>query len=207
MFTGLIEEIGTLQDVRSDREGRRLRIAAPRTVAGLAIGESVACHGICLTVEETDVTRGVFQVAAVAETLRRTTASRWLRGQRLHLERALAAGERLGGHLVQGHVDGTARVVRAGREGRDFVLTIDLPAALRRYVIPQGSLAVDGVSLTVGALRGAQCRLFIIPHTLEQTCLGAYRPGEWVNLETDLVAKYVAAVGPGRASARAHPAP
>jgi riboflavin synthase len=154
-------------------------------------GESVAVNGVCLTAEGVDGAKGTFTVAAVAETLRRTTAAGWRRGTHVHLERAVRAADRLGGHLVQGHVDGVARVVRAGREGRDFVLALAIPEALRRYVADKGALAVDGISLTVGGVTGGLCRLYIIPETLSRTLVAGYRPGTRVNIEMDLVAKYV----------------
>jgi riboflavin synthase len=199
MFTGLIEEIGTLREVRPFAGGRRFRIGAGRLLGDLAAGDSIACDGVCLTVEETGPE--TFVVAAVAESLRRTTAGRWQRGRRIHLERALRAGDRLGGHWVQGHVDGLGSVLRAGREGKDFALGVRLPRELCRYVVAKGSLAVDGVSLTVGELHGTTCRLFLIPETLARTHLGALRPGEPVNLEVDLLAKYVESLLPQRGGA------
>jgi riboflavin synthase len=190
VFTGLVEDVGRLAGVEPFAGGRRLAIAS-----GLAVelhpGDSVAVSGICLTVERVEQPQGLFVVAAVEETLRRSTAARWRRGDRVHLERALAAGDRLGGHLVQGHVDGVARVVRAGRRGRDFVLALQIPGELRRYVVAQGSLAVDGISLTVAEVRGGICGLHIVPETLARTLVRGYRPGGRVNIEVDLVAKYV----------------
>jgi riboflavin synthase len=196
MFTGLIEEIGTLIEARAFAGGRRLRVSAPGIAGGLAPGESVACNGVCLTVERCDA--GAFTVAAVHETLRRTTAGRWRRGSRLHLERAMRADGRFGGHLVQGHVDGMGRVVRAGRLGSEFALTVRVPAALRRYLVAKGSLAVEGVSLTVGELHGDACRLYLVPETCARTRLALLLPGEPVNLEVDLTAKYIEALLPAR---------
>lgn len=191
MFTGLIEELVTLIAAEPFGGGWRFRVRSRLAADGLAAGDSVALDGTCLTVEQIDAAAGEFTVAAVEETLRRTTAGSWRRGRELHLERALAAGERLGGHLVQGHVDGIGRVVRAGREGREFVVRLTLPAELRRYVVPKGSIAIDGISLTVGEAQRGGCRVYVIPETLERTRVGSYRPGERVNLEVDLVAKYV----------------
>ncbi|MCK4414287.1 MAG: riboflavin synthase [Candidatus Eisenbacteria sp.] len=191
MFTGLIEEIGLIRRRSPFAGGVRFEIEAPRLAPALSAGDSVACHGLCLTVERLAAGGSGFTVAAITESLRRSTARDWRRGDRLHLEPALRAENRLGGHLVQGHVDGLGRVVRAGREGRETVLALQIPPPLRRYLVAKGSLAVDGVSLTVGAVRGGVCRLFIIPKTLACTLLGNYRPGRPVNLEVDLVAKYV----------------
>ena len=191
MFTGLIQEIGTIRAVRPFASGTRFEVHAPGMAGALATGESVACDGLCLTVERIDRERASFEVAAVRETLRRSSAGRWRPGRTLHLERALAAGARFGGHLVQGHVDAAATVARAGRAGGEFLLTVRIPRDLVRYVVPKGSLAVDGVSLTVAAVEGSLCRLAIIPETLARTRIGSYRPGERVNLEVDLIGKYV----------------
>jgi len=190
MFTGLIEGIGLVTARRAHSGGVRLTIAAPMA-AEIRAGDSVAVNGVCLTAEQTDSAGRTFTAAAVAETLRRTTADAWGRGTRVHLERAIRTADRLGGHLVQGHVDGVARVVRAGRAGRDFVLALAVPEGLRRYVVDKGALAVDGISLTVGSARGGLCRLYIVPETLARTLVAGYRPGARVNIEVDLVAKYV----------------
>lgn len=190
MFTGLIEETGVLLEARAFAGGRRLRVEAPGIAAMLQTGDSVACHGVCLTAEAIDARAGAFTAAAVEETLRRTTAGEWRRGTRLHLERALRADGRLGGHIVQGHVDGLGRVLSAERRGGGRRITLRLPAELARYIVAKGSLAVDGVSLTVGARRGAVCELHLIPETLARTELGRLRPGARVNLEVDILAKY-----------------
>jgi riboflavin synthase len=198
MFTGLIEETGTVRGARGFAGGRRFVIEAPALAEALRAGDSIACDGVCLTVEASDPAGGTFRVAAVEATLRRTTAGGWGRGRRVHLERALAAGGRLGGHWVQGHVDGVARVVRAGRAGGAFELWLQPPAPLARYIVPQGSLALDGVSLTVAARRGPLCAVALVPETLARTRLGAMRPGDRVNLEVDLIAKYVESLGAAR---------
>jgi riboflavin synthase len=205
MFTGLIEEIGTVIEARAVAGGRRFRVSAPGIARELTPGESVACNGVCLTVER--CADGAFTTTAVQETLRRTTAGRWRHGSRLHLERALRADGRLGGHLVQGHVDGIGRVVQAGSLRSEFALTVRVPAALRRYLVAKGSLAVDGVSLTIGELRGDACRLFLIPETRVRTRLAHVRPGEPVNLEVDITAKYIEALLPARDRERRGAAP
>lgn len=193
MFTGIVEELAHLEQVKPFAGGRRIVIAAA-CADEVRPGDSIALNGICLTAETVRRGPGRIVVSAVSETLRRTTAEGWVRGKRLHLERALAADGRFGGHIVQGHIDGVARVLKVGREGNEFVLTLQIPEALRRYVVRKGSLTVDGISLTVGDLQGGHCRLYIIPETLTRTLVGSYRPGERVNLEVDLVAKYVEAM-------------
>lgn len=190
MFTGLIEAIGTVRAVAPFSGGRRFEIEAPGIAQALHEGDSVACLGICLTVESSDRVRGRFTVAAVGETLARTTASRWRPGRRLHLERALSAGDRLGGHFVQGHIDATARVVAAGKRAGGFRLSIRLPRECARYVVAKGPIAIDGVSLTVARVTGGVCEMAIIPETLARTIIGSYRSGGQVNLEVDLMGKY-----------------
>ncbi len=194
MFTGLIEEVGRITAVQPQPGGKRFAIEA-HLATEMELGDSLAVNGVCLTAERIEMQRDRVVVSAVTETLRRSTAGRWRPGTRVHLERALQAGARLGGHLMQGHVDGVARVIRAGREGRDFILALRIPPGLRRYIVSKGSLAVDGMSLTVGDLRAGACRLYIIPETLSRTVVQSYRPGDPVNIEVDLVAKYVESLG------------
>jgi riboflavin synthase len=194
VFTGLIQEIGLVREARRMVGGRRFAIECGCAGSGLQTGESIACDGVCLTVEAVEPERGAFRAAAVEATLRRTTAGEWRVGRRLHLERALEAGARVGGHWVQGHVDGTVRVVRAGPRVGGHELWLRLPPALQRFVVPRGSLAVDGVSLTVAALRGGACGMVLVPETLARTHLGALRPGDRVNLEVDVLAKHLDAL-------------
>jgi riboflavin synthase len=166
----------------------RLDIHAPRTAAAARLGESIAVDGICLTV--TRLRGPVFTVEAATETRRLTTLHAWRTGRRLHLEPALRAGEPLDGHLVQGHVDGTGRVAAVRRSGRDRLVTVTLPPELARFLVPKGSVAVDGVSLTVD--EGPHVDRFtvnLIPHTLEWTNFGDLRPGRVVNLEMDVTVK------------------
>ena len=200
MFTGIVEETAQVTQVRATASGRRFWIAA-RCAAEVKPGDSVALDGICLTAEAMSAAEGTLVLCAMEETLRCTTAGGWRRSTRLHLERAMPAGGRFDGHLVQGHIDGVAAVVRCGRRGRDFILSLRLPQGLRRYVISKGSLAVNGVSLTVGELRGGLCLLYIIPETLVRTLIGSYRAGSKVNLEVDLIAKYVEHLAAGRGAA------
>ena len=188
MFTGLIREIGRLEGMISAGGTHRLSIRAPATAAGGETGQSVAVQGICLTVV---ARRGdVFTVDAASETRRLTTLARWRRGQRLHLEPALRAGDPLDGHLVQGHVDGTGRVLGMRPDGGGLFLTVGLGPDLARFLTPKGSVAVDGVSLTVDA--GPHTDRFIvnlIPHTLRQTIFADLRTGQTVNLEMDVLVK------------------
>jgi riboflavin synthase len=199
MFTGLVEEIGTVAalDVRSD--GARLRISATRVVEGLALGDSVAVDGACLTVVA--IHDDGFEIDAVAETLRRTALGDRSAGERVNLERALRAGDRLGGHLVQGHVDGTGRISSVTDAGTGARIGVTAPPEILRYVVEKGSITVDGVSLTVAAREGEGFAVALIPHTLGATTLGGMVAGRRVNLEVDLVAKYVEAlVAPYRSS-------
>ncbi len=184
MFTGLVEALGHLQS----RDGNRLHFTCP--FAGeLGIGESVAVNGVCLTVERRDA-HG-FTVTAVATTLRRTNLGSLQVGGAANLERALPAGGRFGGHIVQGHVDGTGRITARTADGPWTILRIAPPAELLRYIIPRGSVAVDGVSLTVAERRDDAFTVALVPHTEAHTTLGSIAEGAWVNLEADIVAKYV----------------
>jgi riboflavin synthase len=190
MFTGLITAVGEVVEVSTTDAGRTLVIAAP--YEGVVAGESIACSGACLTVRESS--SGRFTAAAVVTTLDRTTIGDWKVGTRLNLERALAVGDRLGGHIVQGHVDGVGRVTRAVAEGDEntLLLDIEVPADIDELVVPQGSIAVDGVSLTVQALPApGVVRVSVIDHSLQHTTLGALRPGDSVQLEADVLAKHL----------------
>ena len=195
MFTGIISDLGEVIDVEEKAEGlRRLRIACGYDPDTIDIGASIACSGICLTVVERGRTRNrsSFAVAAAAETLRMTTAGTWRRGTSLNLERSLRLGDELGGHLVSGHVDGVAELIARD----DFVdmagLSLRAPAELARFIAPKGSVALNGVSLTVNKIEGATFSVLIIPHTLKVTTLGALGIGARLNLEVDLMARYAA---------------
>ena len=192
MFTGLIEEGGRIAEIRAAEKGARLAVSAVLVLDGLAIGDSVAVNGTCLTAVE--ITAGGFVVDAVAETLRRTALGGLTAGDPVNLERPMRMGDRLDGHLVQGHVDGIGTVRSATPEGGSTVLEISAPPELLRYVVEKGSIAVDGVSLTVAGRLEDAFTVALIPHTMSVTTLGPQALGRAVNLEVDVVAKYVEAL-------------
>jgi riboflavin synthase len=202
MFTGIVEGTGTVAAlaIAADGGGARLEVEAPWLAGDLRLGESVAVNGCCVTVA-TPAAAG-FAADLVAETLRRTALGGLAIGARVNLERPMALGGRLGGHLVQGHVDGVARVIdrTPGTLGEE--VRVELPPDLERYVVEKGSIAVDGVSLTVAGVGPGWFTVALVPHTLEVTTLGDRRPGDPVQLEVDVVAKYVERlVSPMRAGA------
>ena len=190
MFTGLVEEIGRIARVEERPGGRRLWIEAARVLEDTAIGDSVSVNGCCLTAVAIEPPH--FAIEAVPETLARTTLGEWRAGDRVNLERSLRADQRLGGHLVQGHVDGVARIADVRPEGEGRRLRLEVPDSLARYVAEKGSIAVDGVSLTVAAVQGTDCEVALIPHTLAVTVAGEYQAGRRVHLEVDVIARYVA---------------
>ena len=190
MFTGLVEDVGTV--ARTDRRSDALVLAikpARIPLGELAVGESICHDGACLTVM--DVGRDTFSVLAGAETLARTTLGGLRIGKRVNLERSLAVGDRLGGHWVTGHIDGTGELAARRDLGSNLVLVVRVPAALLRYVVEKGSIALAGVSLTVNAVDQETFSVAIIPHTRDATTLGELAIGERVNLETDILAKHV----------------
>ena len=191
MFTGIVEGTGTVAALAAaaDGGGARLEVDAPWLAGRLQPGESVAVNGCCVTVAET--TAGGFAADLVAETLRRTALGGLAAGAEVNLERPMALGGRLGGHLVQGHVDGVAKVLDRVPVGDGEEVRVELPADLERYVVEKGSVAVDGVSLTVAGVGPGWFAVALVPHTLEVTTLGRRRPGDLVQLEVDVVAKYV----------------
>ena len=198
MFTGLIETTGTITAVRPAGNGVELCVQSDLPLAEVDLGASIAVDGACLTVETTD--GGTFTCTAGRETLALTTLGAVHPGRAVHLERALRLGDRLGGHLVQGHVDGVGTVVRASKQRESTVLWIELPRELTRYVAAKGSVCVDGVSLTVNEIDGPRFRVNIIPHTVSITRMGSLKPGDTVNLEVDILAKYVERMLSGDAS-------
>jgi riboflavin synthase len=189
VFTGIVKEVGVVRSVEGGDEGVRIAIDAPRTAAGAALGDSVAIGGVCLTV--TANVDGALAFDAVPETLRRSSLGRLGAGDRVNGEPAVRAGDRLDGHIVQGHVDGIGHVRALEPEGDGSRLTVELPPELLRYCVEKGSIALEGVSLTVAALDDESMDIALVPHTLAATTLGALAPGDAVNIEIDVLAKYV----------------
>ena len=190
MFTGLVEETGIITERREVADGLRLVIRASLVLGSLRLGESIAISGVCLTVVERE--RDTFAVDCSPETLRRTTLGELGVGSPVHLERPLAADGRFGGHFVQGHVDGTGRVLWQRREGDSLLVAYSAPAEVAPYLVPKGSVTVDGVSLTVVECSATQFTVALIPHTLAVTGFDRLKTGDRVNLEADILAKYVA---------------
>jgi riboflavin synthase len=189
MFTGIVTESGTVGEVRATACGIRATIEGPRTADGLSVGDSIAVNGVCLTAVAVGGPR--FEVEAVAETLQRTNLGDLERGVRVNLERPLGAAGRFDGHIVQGHVDGVATVRAVTGEGDALRVWLNAPPHLLRYVVEKGSVAVDGVSLTVSGVDAAGFEFVLIPHTLQVTTFAGIGPGRRLNLEVDVLAKYV----------------
>jgi riboflavin synthase len=189
MFSGIVERLGRVESIERDASGgARLRILASFEPPP-APGASVAVNGVCLTVERT--VEGVFHASAVPETLRRTTLGRLVPGGRVNLERSLRLGDELGGHWVQGHVDAVARIQSVRRQGQDVLVRVEIPEPLRRYVAEKGSVALDGISLTVASWEDPCAAVALVPFTLEHTIASEYEEGRDVNLEVDLIARYL----------------
>ena len=189
MFTGIVEELGHVVSLAHGPDSAVVRIRGPLVTADAAPGASIAVNGICLTVVEHDADS--FSVDVMAETLRRTCLGELTPGSPVNLERAVAVGDRLGGHIVHGHVGGTGTILARQLGGRWEVVTISLPGELARYVVEKGSITVDGVSLTIAGLDDVSFQVSLIPTTLALTTLGTKQVGEPVNLEVDVLAKYV----------------
>ena len=188
MFTGLVDDVGVVERMERTEAGRELRISS--RYAGLTTGESIAVNGACLTVREHGA--GWFTVAAIVTTLDRTTIGSWDVGRRVNLERALRLGDRLGGHMVQGHVDGVCTVERVHRRDDALLVDVRLPDDLETLMVPHGSVTIDGVSLTVNALPAPGIlQLSLIEYTWTHTTLGALRAGDVVHVEADMIGKYV----------------
>ena len=202
MFTGIIEELGTVKAVNKGRESATLEIGAEKVVEGLNMGDSVAVNGVCLTVVDFDSKSAQstgFSAEVMAETLRKSNLGKLKSGDRVNLERAMRLGDRLGGHLVAGHVDATGTIKSTVREDIATVFTVEAPEEILRYVIEKGSVAIDGISLTVVDYDKKSFRVSIIPHTASQTTLGFKKSGDTVNLEADMLAKFVERLLAGRA--------
>lgn len=194
MFTGIIESVGRIRSARRTADGTSFTVSAPEIAEAIRPGDSVAVNGVCLTAEGCG--DGTFTATAVGETLGRTTLGRARPGDRVNLERAATPETALGGHLVQGHVDGVGRVESFARigagAGADRLLAVQLPGDVYEYVVPKGSIAIDGISLTVVERKpGRIVTITIVPFTMERTIAGSYAPGTAVNTEADIVGKYV----------------
>lgn len=189
MFTGIVETLGTVVDAVPTSFGKRLRLDVGTWAPNLPLGSSVCVNGVCLTAARSTPPFVDFEV--VHETLRKTTIGRRQLGDRVNLERSLMVGDRLDGHFVQGHVDGTAEVAWVRRTERECVLTLRSASTWRRFLIPKGSVALDGVSLTIAELEGGLFSVALIPTTIARTNLGALRQGDWVNVETDMLVRAV----------------
>jgi riboflavin synthase len=189
MFTGIIREVGSIAATSGGGEGVRLRIEAPATAPLVEVGGSVAINGVCLTAETVEGTSLTFH--AVPETLSRSTLGELARGSRVNLEPALRAGDSMGGHIVQGHVDGVGRVQSVEAEGEGLRVIVEAPADVLRYCVEKGSIAIEGVSLTIAELHDDAFGVALIPHTIAETTLDLLVPGLRVNLEADVLAKYV----------------
>lgn len=193
MFTGIITDLGRVGRLRREPGpdgGLELAIATGYDTGQIALGASIACSGVCLTVVALDT--GAFVVQASAETLARSTLGEWEEGSPVNLERALRLGDELGGHIVSGHVDGVARVIDRRPEGESVRFAIEAPAGLAPFIASKGSVALDGISLTINEVEGPRFGVNIIPYTLSHTSLGEARPGQRMNLEIDPIARYVA---------------
>lgn len=195
MFTGLIEEIGTVKSIKRRAGSMELTISGKRLTADMRKGDSIAVNGVCLTVIRLSgypVIR--FTIDVSPETLRKTNLG-WLRiGEKVNLERALKIGEELGGHFVTGHIDGGGIIRKKVKEGETFLFEIEAPEEIMNYIIPQGSIALDGISLTIAGFNKNSFSVSIIPHTLEVTNLGLKKVGDKVNLEADMIGKYVSKI-------------
>jgi riboflavin synthase len=197
MFTGIIEELGLVEAIETRAGGARIRVRCGKVLEDATPGASIAVNGVCLTA--TELALNGFTADVAAETLRRSTLGQLRKGDQVNLERPLAAGGRLGGHIVQGHVDGVGEVVSLDQlGGGDYWLKVRVPGAIERYMAEKGSIAIDGISLTVAAVEDCVVSASVIPHTHANTVLKTRRPGDHVNIECDILAKYVERLLGGR---------
>lgn len=193
MFTGIVTDVGQVRHIEQ-RGDTHVVIATHYDVAKIDLGASIACSGACMTVTDKGVTDGEnwFAFSASGETLSKTTLGDWQVGTRVNLERAMRLGDELGGHIVTGHVDGVAEVVSVVPEGESVRVELEAPGDLARYIAPKGSAALDGISLTVNEVDGSRFGINVIPHTQQVTTFGGLKPGMKINMEIDLLARYVA---------------
>ncbi len=212
MFTGIIEDLGTVEGIKRTDKGALLSFGTTLPLKRVSIGDSIAVNGACLTVVKKGRAgrrgkiAGVIAMDVSAETLRRTTLDALAVGDRVNLERCLTLDKLLGGHLVSGHVDGVGRIVAITPEGDSKLYTFEVPPAQARYLVEKGSVAIDGVSLTVFSITGRRFSVALIPHTLKLTTLGRKGPGAAVNVESDMLVKYVERILAGRSNGAAHKA-
>jgi len=200
MFTGIIEEVGQAHRIEQRGENRRITITAERAPKELKAGDSVAVSGVCLTAVE--IKPSSFCADLAPETWMRTSFSRLHKDARVNLELPMKASGRFGGHIVQGHVDGVGKLIALDRiaDSENWWLHIDLPPEVEKYTVHKGSISIEGISLTVARIEGRRCTIAVIPHTVEMTNLGSLKPGDPLNLEADLIAKYVEKMMKGEAS-------
>lgn len=189
MFTGLIQEVGTIQSVVSNAEGKEFVIRAPGLIKEIEIDDSVATNGVCLTA--TQIAGDTFKVQAIHMTLEKTSIGYLRTGDKVNLELSLRPHDRLGGHFVQGHVNALGKIKKIEKIGNNWEIEISFPKDLRKYMISEGSIALDGISLTIARLTGDTLTVAIIPHTLEKTSLSSKKVGDHLNLEVDMIAKYI----------------
>ena len=190
MFTGIVTDRGTINNIETLNQGKRFSVATTYDTDSIDIGASIAHDGLCLTVVSKDT--GIYQVEAWEEALRLTTADNWEVGTTVNLERALKVGDELGGHLVSGHVDGTAKIVALKDEGEASRFTVSAPDELARFIAPKGSITLNGTSLTVNGVNGAEFDVLLIKHTMQVTSWGDVKPGDLLNIEVDTMARYAA---------------
>jgi len=200
MFTGIIEHLGTIESLKLHDQGGRLTIHAPTVASHLAIANSIAVDGCCLTVVQLDKER--FSADLSTETIRKTSIGEWKTGQRVNLEQPMTAGKEFGGHFVLGHVDTVGRVTRLEAEGENWWYAVEVPEAFAKYIVPQGSVAIDGISLTVARWNGRVAEIAIIPFTYQHTNIQGKNIGDAVNLEGDVLGKYVERYLEARAGAK-----
>lgn len=189
MFTGIIESMGTISDIRPAGAGKKITIRSGSELSGTSTGDSIAVDGACLTAVE--ISGKDFTCDVSPETLRRSTLGEAGPGRHVNLERALRLSDRLDGHLVSGHIDGRAKILYRRNLGGTLVMGFEVPEELSRYMIPKGSIAVDGISLTINTCSARGFEVAVIPHTSDITTIGLKNPADWVNIETDLIGKYV----------------
>tara|TARA_Y100000996_G_C22517341_1_gene640984 strand:- start:840 stop:1430 length:591 start_codon:yes stop_codon:yes gene_type:complete len=189
MFTGLVEEVGTIEQITSNLDGFRISVNAEKVMEGLKVDDSVSCSGICLTVIDMNISS--FTVQLVEETLNRTTAKNWKNDSAINLERALLPSSRMGGHFVQGHIDCTSKITDIKMKDESAIFSFTLPGPYQKYIVEKGSICLDGISLTVASINNKEFSIAVIPHTIEVTNWKKSKVGDLVNLEVDIISKYV----------------